>query len=141
MVPLDIWTCLHLILPCFTIEYFSTLDSSLLYFFFLILKLIRWPLFQHLSSTRKFLTVCFDLIKMMLFFTIFLHLNTKVFNHNTKILQWFCNILLHKDKLLKRIVNLLRWFSIIRWKCRKILRIVAKLLYLFCVQFVQQNIS
>ena len=50
---------------------FSTLDSSLLYFFFLILKLIRWPLFQHLSSTRKILTVCFDLIKMMLFLQFF----------------------------------------------------------------------
>ena len=92
---------------------FSTLDSSLLYFFFLILKLIRWPLFQHLSSTRKFLTVCFDLIQMMPFFTTFLHLNTKVFDHNTKILHWFCDILSRNPKFLKRIANLLQWFSII----------------------------
>ena len=139
MVPLDIWTCLHLILPCFTIETFVFLILPCFNSFFLFWNWLDDPFFNTFLQQENFWL--FVLIKMMLFFTIFLHLNTKVFNHNTKILHRFCNILLHKNKLLKRIVNLLRWFSIIRWKCRKILRIVAKLLYLFCVQFVQQNVS
>ena len=83
---------------------------------FPILKLIKWQLFQHLSSTTEFLTVCFDLIQMMPFFTTFLHLSTKVFDDSTKILHWFCDILLQETKVLERIAICLQWFSIIWWK-------------------------